>query len=313
MPRIDVFFTPPALIGSLCFLILALFIVAVRAHRNARQSERRLLSTQAQLETTTDTSMQSPDNKSLESVLSQGQKLLAVGTLAGGIAHDFNNLLYAIQGYAEMCRQDAANNPALLQNLNKVLEATSRGQSLVARILTFSRRHHQKTTPLSLKDTLEGVLALIRPTIPSSVSIDLSLPEGITVLANQTELHQVIVNLITNAVDAMDGQGNIHITALSMDASDPLLKAFPHLVHPRYAVITVADSGLGMDESTLNRIFEPFFTTKEVGKGTGLGLSIVHSILTEHQGGIRAESELGHGTTFTLLLPEYPKSAKEHP
>lgn len=309
MPPIDADFS---LVTLLC-LMLVLVIAGIRAHLAGQKREQHLRDALAKLETSLSTQNQAPDNQSLESVLSQGQKLLAVGTLAGGIAHDFNNLLYAIQGYTEMCRQDAASNPALLQNLNKVLEATARGQSLVARILTFSRRHHHQTHPISLKETLEGVLALVKPTIPSSVSIHLSLPEGITVVANQTELHQVIVNLITNAVDAMDGQGSIAISATALDATDPALTPFPNLAHPRYAVIKVTDSGLGMDESTLNRIFEPFFTTKEVGKGTGLGLSIVHSILTEHQGGIHAESELGRGTTFTLLLPEYPKSLKEHP
>lgn len=344
MPRIDSNLRLPVIIGSLGLCLCITIIILMVYDLNAllailpsprlfllslflglglafalliaivRENQQHLQSTQAELETTQNRENQhQSEHKNLESVLSQGQKLLAVGTLAGGVAHDFNNLLYAIQGYTEMCRQDAPTNPALIQNLNKILEATVRGQALVARILTFSRRHHRQTSPLSLKATFEGVLALVNPTIPSSVSIELSLPEDITILANQTELHQVIVNLITNAVDAMDGQGRIQISACSANANDPALKHFPNLVHPRYAVITVTDSGVGMDESTLNRIFEPFYTTKEVGKGTGLGLSIVHSILTEHQGNIRAESELGHGTTFTLLLPEYPKSVKEHP
>ncbi len=244
--------------------------------------------------------------------LAQSQKLLAMGTLAGGIAHDFNNLLYAIQGYAEMCRQDAASDAPLLKNLDNILEATHRGQALVARILAFSRHQHRETTPLSLKATLESALSLLKPTIPSSAHLELMLPKDITVLGNQTELHQVMVNLVTNAVDAMDGEGDITITATSCPASDPALKPFSKLTHSRYAVITISDTGEGMDASTMNRIFEPFFTTKEVGKGTGLGLSIVHSILMEHQGGIHVESELGRGTTFTLILPEVTLSPKEH-
>ncbi|HEU5281927.1 MAG TPA: ATP-binding protein [Gammaproteobacteria bacterium] len=243
--------------------------------------------------------------------LAQSQKLLAMGTLAGGIAHDFNNLLYAIQGYAEMCRQDAASTSPMLNNLDKILEATHRGQALVARILAFSRPQHRKTMPLSLRAVLDSALSLLKPTIPSSAHIQLTLPEDITVLGNQTELHQVMVNLVTNAADAMGGEGDITISAKSCPANDPALKPFSKLTHARYAVITITDTGEGMDASTINRIFEPFFTTKEVGKGTGLGLSIAHSILMEHQGGIHVESELGRGTTFTLILPQVTPSPKE--
>lgn len=130
-------------------------------------------------------------------------------------------------------------------------------------------------------------------------------------LGNQTELHQVIVNLVTNAVDAMDGEGDITISARSCAANDPALKPFSKLTQAHYAVITISDTGEGMDTSTINRIFEPFFTTKEVGKGTGLGLSIAHSILMEHQGGIHVESELGRGTTFILILPQVTQNPKE--
>lgn len=240
----------------------------------------------------------------LETTLTQGQKLLAVGTLAGGIAHDFNNLLYAIQGYTELCRQDVSDNPKLSQNLEKILEATTRGQALVAKILSFSRQQPKQISPISLKSALDSVFSLLRPTIPSSVTLAVNTPPELTVLASHTELHQVMVNLITNAVDAMDGQGRIEVNARSLPANDPALSHFPNLTHERYALITVNDSGQGMDTATLNRIFEPFFTTKEVGKGTGLGLSIVHNILQEHEGNIRVESELGRGTTFIFIIPE---------
>jgi signal transduction histidine kinase len=238
-----------------------------------------------------------------QSALNQSQKLQAMGTLAGGIAHDFNNLIYAIRGYAEMCRNDSAKNSLMFKNLSKVIEACARGQDLISRILAFSRHQQHEITPLSLKEAMESALALLRPTIPASVTLKVELGPDLILLANQTQLHQVIVNLITNAVDAMDGEGEIDITAKEIAPNDTLLLEFPDLVQRHYAMIQIHDSGHGMDSGILNRVFEPFFTTKEVGKGTGLGLSIVHNIMMEHHGAIRAESKLGDGATFTLLLP----------
>lgn len=240
----------------------------------------------------------------LEVALVQGQKLQAIGTLAGGIAHDFNNLLYAIIGYTQMARDDLAKDTITYQNLGKVLDATHRGQELVARILAFSRRQHPHFDPLNLRTTIEAALALLRPTIPASVSIDCHVIDAI-ILGNQTQIHQVLVNLINNAVDAMDGEGHIHLTMAHIVSNDPTLQQFPDVLPQDYCKIEVTDSGHGMDQTTLERIFEPFYTTKEVGKGTGLGLSIVHSIIKDHQGEITVTSQLGKGTTFTLLLPIY--------
>lgn len=238
-----------------------------------------------------------------QSALNQNQKLQAMGTLAGGIAHDFNNLIYAIHGYAEICRADSPKNSLLFKNLSKIIEACVRGQDLISRILAFSRHQQHEITPLSLKEAMESALALLRPTIPASVTLKVELGPDLILLANQTQLHQVIVNLITNAVDAMDGEGEIDITAKEIAPNDTLLLEFPDLAQRHYAMIQIHDSGYGIDSAVLDRIFEPFFTTKEVGKGTGLGLSIVHNIIMEHHGAIRADSKLGDGTTFTLLLP----------
>lgn len=244
----------------------------------------------------------------LEVALLQGQKLQAMGTLAGGIAHDFNNILYAIIGYTEMARQDVEKDGLLHKNLGKVIDAAHKGQDLVSRILAFSRRQHHQFDPIDLKKTTEAALSLLRPTVPSSVMIQSHLLDT-TILGNQTQIHQVLVNLINNAVDAMDGEGIIDIRMTHIPAKDPSLKQFPDALSQNYCKIEIVDSGHGMDQQTMERIFEPFYTTKEVGKGTGLGLSIVHSIIKEHQGEITVSSQLGQGTVFTILLPEQQESA----
>lgn len=241
----------------------------------------------------------------LEVALLQGQKLQAMGTLAGGIAHDFNNILYAIIGYAEISRQDVEKDSLLYNNLGKVLEAAHRGQELVSRILAFSRRQHRHFDVIPLKKTIEAALSLLRPTIPASVSIQFDTAIDAHILGNQTQIHQVLVNLINNAVDAMDGEGTITISLNRVIPEDPLLKQFPATIPQNYCKMEIKDTGHGMDQHTIDRIFEPFFTTKEVGKGTGLGLSIVHSIVKEHQGEITVTSQLGRGTTFMILLPEH--------
>lgn len=240
----------------------------------------------------------------LEVALLQGQKLQAIGTLAGGIAHDFNNILYAIIGYTQMAREDVQQNSLVHKNLGKVIEAAHKGQDLISRILAFSRRQHHHFDQINLRTTIEAALSLLQPTIPASVIIHFK-PIDATILGNQTQIHQVLVNIINNAVDAMDGEGTIEIQMNHVLAGDPFLKQFPGALPQDYCKIEISDTGHGMDQPTIERIFEPFFTTKEVGKGTGLGLSIVHSIIKEHQGEINVSSQLGHGTVFMILLPEY--------
>ena len=254
--------------------------------------------------------LQAEDTKQkLEKALLQGQKLQAMGTLAGGIAHDFNNILYAIIGYVELAREEVPKESITHKNLGKVLEGCKRGQELIARILTFSRRQHHDFKRICVKETLESVLSLLRPTIPASVTIQFeSMPEDSVILGDQTQLHQVIVNLINNSVDAMDGEGNVTIKLSHISSSDNILTQFPNIIKGMYCKLQVTDTGHGMDQTTMARMFEPFFTTKEVGKGTGLGLATVHTIVEEHQGEIIVESQLGHGTTFTLLFPEYKEN-----
>lgn len=241
----------------------------------------------------------------LEVALLQGQKLQSIGTLAAGIAHDFNNILYAIIGYTELAREDVAKDSLTHANLGKVLDASHRGQELVSRILAFSRRQHQEYEVIHLNSTIEAALALLRPTIPASVIIHFEPTFDMVISGNQTQLHQVLVNIITNAVDAMDGEGTINIRMKKLEPQDAFLRKLPQLTPGHYCKIDITDTGHGMDQATMDRIFEPFFTTKEVGKGTGLGMSIVHTIIKDHGGEITVTSQLGHGTTFTILLPEF--------
>jgi len=249
----------------------------------------------------------------LEKALLQGQKLQAIGTLASGIAHDFNNILYAIMGYVQMAEEDVEKNSIVHKNLGKVLEASKRGQELISRILAFSRRQQHERKPLLLRQTIESVLSLLRPTIPAGTQITMTAEnDGYWVLGNQTQLHQVIVNIINNAVDAMDGEGTVTIHLDHVLATDPMLSQFPGIAANRYCKITIKDTGSGMDQATIARIFDPFFTTKEVGKGTGLGLATVHAIVKEHQGEIIVNSQLGSGTSFAILLPEYDNKEIDH-
>lgn len=241
----------------------------------------------------------------IEKSLHQDQKLQAIGTLAGGIAHEFNNLLYAIVGYTELARDDAPKDSITHKNLGKVLDAAKRGQELIARILSFSR-HQNQNQPFeitNIKGVIESALALLRPTIPASVVINSEHTKNLFVEGNSTQLQQVLINLINNAVDAMDGVGDISIEAKVLEPGESL--AVENGINPSHphCKLIISDTGTGMDIHTANRIFEPFFTTKDVGRGTGLGLAIVHSIIEAHNGKILVKSQLGHGTTFIILLP----------
>ena len=241
----------------------------------------------------------------LEAQLRQSQKMEAVGTLAGGIAHDFNNILMAILGYTEMAAYRMPPDDPVRQNLTQVLKAANRAKELVNQILTFSRHREQEREPVEIVPIVKEALELMRASLPSTIEIRQSIlvpAERSRVLADSTQIHQVIMNLCTNAADAMSETGGtleVTLVEIMVDAGahHPDLKEGPHVQ------LTVRDTGQGMEREVLERIFDPFFTTKHPGKGTGMGLAVVHGIVKRHDGVITASSEPEMGSTFHVYLP----------
>jgi PAS domain S-box-containing protein len=250
--------------------------------------------------------------KELEEQLRQAQKLDALGTLAGGIAHDFNNILAAISAYTELAELDSEQPAAVREHLGEVLNATTRATELVRRILAFSRQHKQARVPVQLEQVITEALKLVRSTLPATIEIISTIGGGAaTVLADPIQIHQVVMNLCTNAAHAMaDRTGRLSLDLTTLELGAALLEAPPDLRAGRYARLSVTDSGCGMDETTVARIFEPFFTTKAPGEGTGLGLAVVHGIVRDHDGAILVRSVLGQGTTFDVYFPESEAKAK---
>ena len=248
------------------------------------------------------------ERQRLEAQLRQAQKMEALGTLAGGIAHDFNNLLAAIFGNVERARQDASADSPVQRSLAEIVAASERARDLVRQILTFSRRHPLERRVVSLGDVVQDAVRLLRSGLPTGVELTASIaPDAPNVLADRVQLHQVLMNLGTNAWQAMEGrQGRIEIdlTGLTVQTSGG------ELPPGRYACLSVSDTGSGMDAATRERIFDPFFTTKPAGEGTGLGLAVVDGIVKGHGGVIKVESEPGHGSRFRLYLPAVAGAAE---
>jgi PAS domain S-box-containing protein len=240
----------------------------------------------------------------LEEQLRQAQKMEAVGTLAAGIAHDFNNLLGAIVGLAEMLRPALKGQPEALDDLAEILDATQHGRQLVERILTFSRRKTPERHPLDLVHTVRSAQSLLRAAIPATVSVNLTLPDTPqSVSADETAVFQVLMNLAMNAAHAMPGGGTLRIGVAPIFVRDSVARANPDLREGPYSLLSVQDTGTGIDPAHRARIFEPFFTTRAPGSGSGLGLAVVRAIMHDHQGAIVLESELGRGTTMRCFFP----------
>jgi PAS domain S-box-containing protein len=259
------------------------------------------------------------DRRRLEAQLRQAGRLEALGTLAGGIAHDFNNLLTAILGNLEIAERSLPEGSPARAHLAAVRAPTSRAGDLVARMMTFVRREEGRRVPIDLPEAIGELLDLLRPTLPQGVVVrtdyDASLPP---VLADVTQIHQIILNLCTNALHAMEAEGGQLRVGLKARTLDSEAAAGWKVSPGTYVQLSIEDTGVGMERSVLERIFEPFFTTKPAGKGTGLGLAMVQGTVREHQGGIEVASEPGVGTTFRILLPasrdsESVKSAPDHP
>ncbi|BBO80518.1 hypothetical protein DSCO28_10840 [Desulfosarcina ovata subsp. sediminis] len=244
------------------------------------------------------------DRKRLEDDLRRAQRLESIGTLAGGVAHDFNNLLFPIIAMAEMLLEDIPKNSVEHGYIKEIYKAGNRASDLVKQILAFSRRSEHKLIPVQIQKILREALKLSRSTIPTSVEIvDEIQDDCAMVLADPTQIHQIAMNLITNAYHAVDKHGGQIMVRLAEAANDDGDRSAQPIESIRYAVLSVADTGCGIDPSILDKIFEPYFTTKEKGKGTGLGLSVVYGIIKEHGGDIKVHSDVGKGTTIKVFLP----------
>ncbi|MBK9444017.1 MAG: response regulator [Comamonadaceae bacterium] len=241
----------------------------------------------------------------LETQLRESQKMQAIGTMAGGIAHDFNNIISAILGNVELARQDDSASPAVTTSLSEIDKAGRRARDLVRQILTFSRNEPPRRVALQLADVVHETMRLIRVTLPPKVSLTLDLPAlPPLVLADATQVEQVLLNLCTNAIHAIgQNTGSIRVALSYRQQPAPALLALGEELSGAHILLKVSDTGCGMNDATLERVFEPFFTTKPVGQGTGLGLSVVHGIMRAHSGAILVHSTPGEGTEFSLFFP----------
>ncbi len=267
------------------------------ALRQANENLRRDMERRAQME---------QEKQKLSLLLQQAQKMEAVGTLAGGIAHDFNNILSAIMGYTELARVKLADQPEIGRYLGEVLQAGNRARELVKQILTFSRQSSDDRRPLEIGPVVREALKLLRASIPTTIEIRERIPTQCgMVLADATKIHQVLMNLCTNAYHAMREKGGVlavELDRVQIDAGDEKVAAL-HLTAGSYLRLQVSDTGTGIDPVIRERIFDPYFTTKKKGEGTGMGLAVVHGIVKSHYGHISVYSEPGHGTSFRIYLP----------
>ncbi|RLB90598.1 MAG: hypothetical protein DRH26_09390, partial [Deltaproteobacteria bacterium] len=244
------------------------------------------------------------EQRKLEAQLRQAQKMESIGTLAGGIAHDFNNILFPILGYAEMLLEDVPCDSPFQNSLKGIYTSALRAKDLVKQILTFARQENSELMLMKMQPVIKEALKLIRSTIPTTIEIKQDInPDCGVIKADPTQIHQIIMNLATNAYHAMEEMGGELKVSLkemefgTLDLINPVMKP------GSYACLTVADTGKGMDKTVTDKIFDPFFTTKTIGKGTGMGLSVVHGIVTAMGGAIHVYSEPGKGTQFHVYLP----------
>jgi len=241
----------------------------------------------------------------LENRLLQAQKLETIGALAGGIAHDFNNILATISGYAEMLREDLPENSLLSEKVSKIQGAVLKAQSITNQILTFSRQVEQEKIHISVSEVLKETIGFVKSAAPSNILIESRIPKrNAFILADPTQLFRVFLNLMTNAIQAMEDKGGTLTVGLEVVKGKFLKQELnKDIIADEYVLVTFKDTGTGMEPSLLSRVFEPFFTTREVGKGSGLGLSVTHGIITEMEGEIIISSKKEEGSIFYVSLP----------
>ncbi len=250
----------------------------------------------------------------LEAQLRHAQKMEAVGTLAGGIAHDFNNMLSVIIGYSAIVMDRIGDDQLSKDQMSEVLSAAERAANLTRRLLVFSRKQAVEVTPVNINELILGLQKMLLRIIRESIDIKLDLAElPLIVLADAGQIEQVLINLVSNAKDAIPESGRLTIGTGLQELDDEYVAAYGYGRPGRYALITVADTGQGMDAETQTNIFEPFFTTKGIGEGTGLGLAISYGIIKQHNGYIKVYSEIGKGTTFKIWLPLSEDTAEKKP
>jgi signal transduction histidine kinase/ActR/RegA family two-component response regulator len=243
--------------------------------------------------------------------LRQSQKMEAIGTLAGGIAHDFNNILGAIVGYGELAQQQAPEGSSLRRYLDHIMQAAGRARALIDRILSFSRSGLTERVPVRVQAVVAETLLLLRASLPPKVRLEQDLlAADSTVIGDETRLHQVTMNLCTNAVQAMREGGVLRVVLERVQLSMPHALRRGQLAAGAYVHLMVSDTGTGIPPQIVDRIFDPFFTTKSVGEGTGLGLSLVHGIVADLGGAIEVSSAVGQGTTFQIWLPASSEAAR---
>ena len=250
--------------------------------------------------------------KQIEVLLQQAQKMESIGTLAGGIAHDFNNILQSIILNTELAQFENSGNTVVQHRMDEVLRASKRATDLVKQILTFSRQSELELKPLKISLVIKEALKMLRSSLPTTIEIITNIcKEDDLVLADPTQIHQVVMNLCTNASHAMrENGGSLTVNLEPVEIRKESIGIYPELNPGYYLRLSVSDTGHGMEKNTIDRIFDPFFTTKERGEGTGLGLAVVYGIIKELKGAIRVESERDSGTSFSILFPRIQRPVK---